>query len=377
MAFYCGKDLGDLIVITLNNTVEATLAIILLIRKELRILQSTIIGVIILHLLLIPGTSFITGGANIMSQDLTPHITELNHTLLTMGVLSLVLPAAFFAALDRGVNVGGGATEEASVLLTDEMRDHFLRFSRGMAIIMLIMYICSRIYLHDPPGDDNALQPHAELPDAIREHEEKLASEDPEVNQWICIVVIVIAVAFMAVTAEFVCRKPTTAFFSLTHVWFGLILLPIISFAADGAIAVLYFLRSLYHHFFHTPMEPITLAKARAIDLSIQFSLFWMPVFVLLAWWTHRPLSLLFDLFEVAILVGACFLVNYVTADAKTNWAEGCAMVAFYAMIALTAWYYPGQPEVETFLSLGSLAVETVVTGGVEGAAAAATGSGH
>jgi len=35
----------------------------------------------------------------------------------------------------------------------------------------------------------------------------------------------------------------------------------------------------------------------------------------------------------VAVLVGACFLVNCVTADAKTNWAEGTAMVMFYIMI--------------------------------------------
>jgi Ca2+:H+ antiporter len=39
------------------------------------------------------------------------------------------------------------------------------------------------------------------------------------------------------------------------------------------------------------------------------------------------------DFFEVAILLAACFIVNYVTADAKTNWVEGYAMVSFYVMI--------------------------------------------
>jgi Ca2+/H+ antiporter len=39
------------------------------------------------------------------------------------------------------------------------------------------------------------------------------------------------------------------------------------------------------------------------------------------------------DLFEVAVVIGACFIVNYVTADAKTNYAEGFAMVAFYFMV--------------------------------------------
>ena len=39
------------------------------------------------------------------------------------------------------------------------------------------------------------------------------------------------------------------------------------------------------------------------------------------------------DMFEVILLVGACFLVNYVTADAKTNWAEGWVLVSYYVMI--------------------------------------------
>lgn len=42
------------------------------------------------------------------------------------------------------------------------------------------------------------------------------------------------------------------------------------------------------------PEPPKTLAEDRAIDLSIQFTLFWMPVLVLLSWWTGRPLMLLF-----------------------------------------------------------------------------------
>lgn len=355
MAFYCGKDLSDLIIITLNNIVEATLAIILLVKNQYRILQATIIGVIVLHLLLIPGTAFITGGARIMSQDLTPHINELNHVLLTMGVLTLVLPAAFFAALSRGTDaaVSEVADEtESPELLSDDMRGRFLAFSRGMAIILLVMYICSRFYIHDPPGEGNAFLPHAELPAAIREHEEKLEHEEPEVNQWVNIVVIVTSVGLMAVTAQFLVESTENVTHQL-HVpeeWLGLILLPIVSFAADGAIAILYFFRSIHHHYFHTPIEPISLARARAIDLSVQFALFWMPIFVLVAWWSHKPLGLLFDLFEVAVLVGSIFLVNYVTADGKTNWAEGCAMVGFYAIIALTAWFYPGQPEVKVFL---------------------------
>ena len=137
--------------------------------------------------------------------------------------------------------------------------------------------------------------------------------------------------------------------------WFGLFLLPLISYAADATVTIVYYIRHILSHIIsHRPDPPTTLARGASINLSIQFVLFWMPFFVLLAWCTGKPLSLLFgmlgdrhsvfytslklscpdlDIYQVVILVGACFLVNYVTADSKTNWAEGMAMVTFYIMI--------------------------------------------
>ncbi|THV05420.1 hypothetical protein K435DRAFT_773846 [Dendrothele bispora CBS 962.96] len=349
MAFYCGKDLGDLVVVTLNNAVEATLAIILLTRCELKLLQSTIIGVVVLHLLLVPGTAFITGGARISHQDLHPHLTELNHTLLTMGVLALLLPAAIFAALDRGDVSLSTATNYIAQDIT--IRDNFLRMSRGLAIILLAVYICSRIFLHNPPGDDNALTPHPQAPSALLHEEDHLINGEPEVSQWVCIAMLAITIALMAATAEWLVDSIEFVRESgIQEEWFGLILLPIVSFAADGLVSIGNFVRYIVRHVLGWKAPPSTLAKARTIDLSIQFTLFWAPFIVLLGWWTDRPMSLLFDFYEIAALLGSCFLVNYVTADAKTNWAEGFAMVSFYLMIALTSWFYTGQVEIEELL---------------------------
>ena len=83
--------------------------------------------------------------------------------------------------------------------------------------------------------------------------------------------------------------------------WFGLILLPIVSFAADGCIAIVFFLHRAYGHFFGgRVIKPETLAMSRPIDLSIQFTLFWTPVLVLLGWWIGKPMHLMF---------GRCLLV--------------------------------------------------------------------
>ena len=73
-----------------------------------------------------------------------------------------------------------------------------------------------------------------------------------------------------------------------------MILLPIVSFAANAFVAILYFIRYILRQFFKEPEPPAGLAHARAIDLSIQFTLFWMPFFVLLVWVMGKPLTLLF-----------------------------------------------------------------------------------
>jgi Ca2+:H+ antiporter len=73
--------------------------------------------------------------------------------------------------------------------------------------------------------------------------------------------------------------------------------------------------------------------------------------------------------------------VNYVTADAKTNWMEGMILIAFYLMIVrlfsntpyviadedrteqgIVTWFYPGQVEVKEFVGADAVA-DAIVKG--------------
>ena len=82
--------------------------------------------------------------------------------------------------------------------------------------------------------------------------------------------------------------------------WFGLILLPLLSFAADGMVSIVFFIRSLPKQlfgkqWFGDPKSPDhVLAEDRAIDLSIQFTLLWLPILVLAGWCAHKSFTLLF-----------------------------------------------------------------------------------
>ena len=69
---------------------------------------------------------------------------------------------------------------------------------------MPIRYICSRIYLHDPPGDDDDLASAPLAPEALKERTLHLREHDPDVNQFVCMGILAIAISLMAVTAEWV-----------------------------------------------------------------------------------------------------------------------------------------------------------------------------
>ena len=133
------------------------------------------------------------------------------------SVLALTIPSAFFSAIDTN-----GA--EGPTGLSDSVRHDLLRISRGFAVILLVMcahsqhnyavilflteiahsYVCSRIYLHVPPGRDDESMPQPVISPEAQRAAQKLADRTPEVNPWACITFLVTTVALMGVTAEFV-----------------------------------------------------------------------------------------------------------------------------------------------------------------------------
>ncbi|KAF8594656.1 hypothetical protein BDV93DRAFT_529186 [Ceratobasidium sp. AG-I] len=481
LALYCGESIGDLIIITLHNVVEVVLAWFLLIKCELKLLQATLIGVVLLHSLLVPGTAFLTGGSKIWAQSLKPRVTELNQSLLTIGVLALVVPAAFYSALPyqsptvyapqfanatlaAASNAAANTTAAAAhvvrlmardtidgkehkasehaievsaqvVALSDSTRGLLLQMSRGIAVILLVIYVGSRIYLHNPPGGKQRTltiqnfeqsesvpmhdvgyamtpgtsgsnyfdQKRSSTPPGAYSSTTNLVYQDedrekatamlerehgteadhghghgghhehkPEIGPWPALILLLLSVMAVTVTAECLVigikpiREQSDDKKLFTDEWFGLVLLPLISYAGDGLNTTMYFIRT--HLFSQDIAPPDDFAKAKNIDLAIQFTLFWIPVLVLASWAVNMPLSLLFDHFEIVVIVGASFLVNSVTQDGRTNWAEGLIMVGFYTIIALAAWFYPGDADVHFLSYCGS--ISSLLKGSTEAAAA-------
>ncbi|KAI0667439.1 hypothetical protein C8Q78DRAFT_1082161 [Trametes maxima] len=365
------RAISDLLAITLKNCTEATLAIFLMIHCHLRLLQSTIVGVVILHLLLVPGTAFFIKSIRNPGKQLqlpTLHAYQ-NPSLLLTGVLSIVLPTALFAALDHG-NISDSLDNSFPTPINDIVRSAMLKMSRGISVMSIAIYVVSRIWRHsknDQERQSTSCNCNRDQPTSTATEWERTPGR-VVLPGYVLLLLIALSVSVMVVTAEFLVEsiEPVRERSGIQDEWFGLILLPLVSFSPEAALALLRFLPITGGFESQRDKElegERLLAQGRPIDLSIQFTLWWMPLLVLIGWWIGKPLHLLFDYFEVALLLGSCLLINYVMSDARTNFSEGATLVSFYVMIATAAWFYPGQSQVAFMLSCPQSVADAIASG--------------
>ncbi|KAJ5835278.1 Sodium/calcium exchanger membrane region [Penicillium robsamsonii] len=147
-----GDTIGALINVTFGNAVELIIFIIALVKNEIRIVQASLLGSILANLLLIMGMAFLSGGLRFREQIYNSTVTQMSACLLSLSVMSLLLPTAFHASWSDS----GDADRET------------LKVSRGTSVVLLLVYILYIIF---------QLRTHsylyASIPQAIIDEESK------------------------------------------------------------------------------------------------------------------------------------------------------------------------------------------------------------
>ncbi|KAK3488532.1 Sodium/calcium exchanger protein-domain-containing protein [Neurospora crassa] len=126
----CGDTVAALMNVTFGNAVELIIFIIALVKNEIRIVQASLVGSILVDLLLILGMCFIWGGLRFREQIYNSTVTQMSACLLTLSVLSLMLPTAFHATFKN--------EQEADIKV--------LPLSRGTSVILLVIYLLYLIF---------------------------------------------------------------------------------------------------------------------------------------------------------------------------------------------------------------------------------------
>ncbi|KAF8540808.1 Sodium/calcium exchanger protein-domain-containing protein [Trichophaea hybrida] len=336
VSLYFGEVIGGLLNATFGNAVELIVAVLALIKREVVIVQTSLIGSILSNLLLVLGGAFLAGGFNRLEQKFNTTVAQTASSLLTVCCASLIVPTAFHMA---------SATGDAGIT----------QLSRGTAVILLLVYasylafqLRTHVYLYSaesektPKGNVWRGEKPASITSSAGTAEEHLQQqpkteaeekEEPELTLWFAITLLAISTVFVALCAECLVASIDHLVSSsgISRVFVGLILLPIVGNAAEHATAVTVAIK-----------DKMDLTIGVAIGSSMQIALLVIPLIVILGWILGiDEMNLYFDGFQVMILFVTVLLVNYLIQDGKSNYLEGNLLLALYFIIALASWFYP------------------------------------
>ncbi|EPE10151.1 vacuolar calcium ion transporter [Ophiostoma piceae UAMH 11346] len=332
IALRTGETLGGLLNATFGNAVELIVAIMALVKGEVVIVQTSLIGSILSNLLLVMGMCFFFGGLRRQEQYFNTTVAQTAASLLAMAVAGVIVPTVFDAASIT-------STKDVAML------------SRGTSIILLVVYAAYLLFqlkTHQAVFSEESQKVPAKPMNAKKyfrrhrnteqevvpvEEDEEDDGEEPQLHFFVAIGVLVGSTVVIAFCAEFLVDSIdyVTSKGNISKEFLGLILLPIVGNAAEHATAVTVAMK-----------DKMDLAIGVAVGSSMQVALFLIPLLVVIGWGMgNDDMSLSFDIFQVAVLFVSVLLVNYLIGDGKSHWLEGMLLMCLYCIIAVCSWWYP------------------------------------
>jgi Ca2+:H+ antiporter len=296
LAIRSGPQLGGFLNATFGNLAELIIAFFLILKGEIEIVKASLTGAIIGNVLLILGLSFVVGGWKRQEQKFSLASAGLHSSTLVIAVIALLMPAMFFAAGD----VTEFRTEAVSI---------------GVSIVLMLTYAGSLFF---------SMKTHRSLFAHEGTHEE------PKWSLRRAITTLAVATALVAALAEFLvgALEHTTEELGLSHLFVGLIIVPLISNAAEHASAI-----------FLAAKDKMSVAIEIAIGSSVQIALFVAPVLVFLSLFTSHRLDLIFTGFEIAAVGFSAAILSFIALDGRSNWFEGVLLLASYVIMAISFFF--------------------------------------
>jgi Ca2+:H+ antiporter len=306
LAQRAGTTIGGLLNVSFGNTAELVLALFVLSKAQIRVVQAQITGSIIGTALLFLGISALIGGIGRIRQSFNQPSAGLLSTLLFLVLIAILLPAVF--DLTERVTAPG-----ANISLMDE------RLSLGVSVVLLLIYAASLVY-------------------TLVTHRNVFAGEvSGGAAEWSvarALVVMGAATAVIAIEAEVAASalEATSSQLGLSPVFMGVVVLALVGTASDLFAAVVF-----------AWQDEMDIVYGMCIGSAIQIALVVAPVLVLASWAIGHPMNLVFgsplDLFAIA---STAFIVRSVAADGETTWFEGLLLIGVYLLFALA--YYLESP---------------------------------
>jgi len=223
--------------------------------------------------------------------------------MLVLAVIGLVMPDLYVLSAESAGGVSSLTLQEISEVI---------------AAILLLAYGLGLLF---------SLRTHKDIFNPVTEVEER-----PRWSKSFAAGVLLVSTALVAVESEILVGslEPAKASLGLTDLFVGVIIVAIVGNAAEHGSAVL-----MAHR------NKMEVSVAVATTSSTQFTLFVAPVLVFISLLFAKPMTLDFEIFELASLVLSTAVVAAVVSDGRSNWYEGALLVMVYAVIAVAFFFHP------------------------------------
>ena len=300
-AIYTGPKIGALLNATLGNAAELIITIIALREGLVNVVKASIAGSIIGNILIVLGLSVLLGGLKNGTQYFDPKTAGTNATMMGLSVVALTIPAAF--AL--GPADMRPSAEDISFL------------SDGMAIVLLLVYV---LYI--------AFSLRQESPEAQSRAQHGSPTMKPPVAIGLMALSTIGVVAMSEVLVGTI--EPVAEEWGLSELFIGVMLIPLVGNIAEHIVAVQVAIQN-----------KMDLSLGIAIGSGLQIALFVTPVLVGVSLIIGHPMTLVFNSYELAALIGAALIAMLISVDGESNWLEGAQLVALYIMLGI-AFFFTG-----------------------------------
>ncbi|ORY30442.1 hypothetical protein BCR33DRAFT_724276 [Rhizoclosmatium globosum] len=216
-----------------------------------------------------------------------------------------------------------------------------LNISRGIAIVLLIIYVAYLVFqLYTNPDGLKVTPKRAardpETPDAPEGEDEDEEDEEPVTLTWVAIAALALSTLIIAICAEFLVGsiEGLSKEAGISETFIGIIILPIVGNAAEHVTAVSSAMRN-----------KMDLSIGVAVGSSHQIALLVTPAIVVMGWILDKPMDLDFGAFSTAVLLVSTLVVNSLIQDGKTHWLEGWMLIGAYVIVAVGFYFVPDPTE--------------------------------
>ena len=288
----------------LGNLPELFISLFALKAGLVAVVQAALIGSILANLLLVLGLAFVVGGLRHGTQRLDSERARSIVVLMVLSVAAMVVPS-----LAHYVHTPAEPHEKSLSMI--------------VSVVLLVLFVLTLpAFLRRTAATGG---------ESGESGESGAEQEAPRWPLWLAVGLLAVAAVLAAFVSDWfvAALEPAMKSFGISQAFAGLVVVAIAGNAIENVVGVQLAAAGRSEYAFSV-----------VINSPIQIALVLAPLLVVLSQvFGFATLTLVFPPMLVVSVVIAVVLSAFITFDGESNWIEGAALIALYAVIATSFWW--------------------------------------